>query len=441
MSLPTPAEVWELQDALHAKAKAEPGYRFYALYDKLYREDVLARAWVQCRDNGGACGVDGQSFAEIKSYGEERWLRELTQELRTKTYRPQAVRRVYMPKPDGKRRPLGIPTLKDRVVQTAATLILGPIFEADLQPEQYAYRNNRNAHQAINRVHRLLTQGHWGVVDADLSGYFDSIPHRELMQCVARRVCDKAMLRLIKQWLEMPVEETDERGGKRRSNPGRKTHRGTRQGAPISPLLSNLYMRRFVLGWKTLGWQDRLKAEIVNYADDFVILCRTPAERAREVMEEMMERLKLTVNERKTRTCRIPRDTFDFLGYTFGQCYRARTGQRYIGTRPSRKSVQSLCRQISEMTGRNRLELAPVELTAQINRTLKGWTNYFRGGAVSHAYRAVENHTRFRLRQWLCAKHQYPGRGTGRFPNEYLQGKLGLMRLRGMSFNPLCANA
>lgn len=220
MSLPTLPKVEKLQTALHDKAKRSPGFRFYSLYDKVFRKDVLYVAYRRCLINGGAPGVDGQTFEEIEEYGEARWLDELAEELRTKSYQPSPVKRVWIPKPDGKQRPLGIPTIKDRVIQMAAVLVLEPIFEADLQPEQYAYRSGKSAHGAIRHVHSLLNTGHTEVIDADLSGYFDSIPHGELMKSVARRVSDKQMLHLIKMWLEAPVEETDRRGRTFRTSDG-----------------------------------------------------------------------------------------------------------------------------------------------------------------------------------------------------------------------------
>ena len=265
-NLSTPNSVQKLQAALHAKAKAEPSYRFYALYDKISRADILAHAYALCRSNKGAPGVDGQDFAEVEAHGLERWLGELALTLREATYRPDPIRRVYIPKANGNLRPLGISTLRDRVCMTAARLVLDPIFEADLPPEQYAYRPGRNAQQAAVEVEELLFRGHRDVVDADLADFFGSIPHTELMRSVARRIVDRRVLRLIKMWLECPVEETDDKGHTRRTTEARDTGRGIPQGSPISPLLANLYMRRFVLGWKMLGLEQSLGSRIARSA-------------------------------------------------------------------------------------------------------------------------------------------------------------------------------
>jgi RNA-directed DNA polymerase len=429
MNLATPLSVQKLQKTLHDKAKGSPSFRFYALYDKVYRRDVLAHAYQCCRANGGAAGVDGQSFEDIEEYGVERWLDELAEELKSRTYRPLPVRRVYIPKPDGKQRPLGVPTIRDRTVETAAVLVLEPIFEADLQPEQYAYRRDRSALDAVKHVHKLINTGHGEIVDADLSGYFDSIPHAELLQSVARRVVDGAMLYLIKMWLEAPVEETDEHGRKHRSTRNRDDGRGTPQGAPISPLLSNLYMRRFVLGWKKLGHEKRLRAYIVNYADDLVICCRGNAAEALATMRGIMKKLKLTVNETKTRVCKLPEEKFDFLGYTFGRCYSPQTGRAYLGTVPSKKRVVRICEAISSETGRNKTLLDQQTVVGTLNRMMIGWANYFCLGPVSKAYRAVEQHARKRLRQWLCAKHKVSWPATKQFPEAGLHDVLGLVRL------------
>jgi len=431
MSLQTPGKVRKLQETLHAKAKESPDYRFYALYDKVYRADVLEFAYRRCRLNGGVAGVDGERFEDIEAYGVERWLGELTEDLRKKTYRPQAVLRVWIPKPDGSQRPLGIPTVRDRVVQTAVVLVLEPIFEADLQPEQFAYRPGRSALDAVKAVYALIDTGHAEVVDADLKGYFDEIPHAELMRSVARRVSDGRVLQLLKGWLQAPVEEVDERGRKHRTTPGKDRGRGCPQGAPISPLLANLYMRRFVLGWKVLGHERRLGAEVVNYADDLVICCRrgTGGE-AMSALRHLMRKLKLTVSEAKTRICRVPDESVDFLGYTIGRCYSPRTGRAYLGTRPSRKSVQRVCRQLSELTGRRWSLVDAKYQVARINRLLIGWSNYFCLGPTSQAHRGVDAHAQRRLRQWLRAKHKVRGQGFARFPDRYLYEHLGLVQIK-----------
>ena len=434
-------KVQKLQAALHAKAKESPKFRFYALYDKVYRADVLFTAFWQCRRNDGAPGVDGQTFEQIIDYGVERWLGELAEELRTKRYEPQAVRRVWIPKPDGKRRPLGIPTIRDRVVQTALLLVLEPIFEADLPAEQYAYRAEKSALAAVQEVHRLACYGHSEVVDADLSGYFDSIPHAELMRCVARRVSDKAVLHLVKLWLDAPVEATDERGHTQRTTRNQDESRGTPQGAPLSPLLANLYMRRFVLGWKQLGHESRFRARIVNYADDFVILCRGQADEAMTAMRDMMAKLKLTVNEAKTRLCKLPAESFDFLGYTIGMYWSWKQRRLVLSTRPSKKAVKRLLTKISETTRKNMTLLDVEVVVGRLNRMLTGWANYFCRGPVSNAYRLIDKHAEERLRQWLGGKHKHSGLRHDLYPNEYLHGVLGLVQLTARPRNVPCAKA
>lgn len=439
----------KLQASLHAKAKREPGFRFYALYDKVYREDVLQEAWKRCRANGGAPGVDEQTFADIEAYGVETWLGEVAEELRTKQYEPRPVRRVMIPKESGGERPLGIPVIKDRVVQTALLLVLNPIFEADLPDEQYGSRRGRSNLDAVQQVHKSIEAGYREVVDADLSSFFDTCilrgagntAHAELMQCVARRISDKGVLHLVKLWLVAPVEEQDERGRVQRTTRNKDTGRGTPQGSPISPLLSNLYMRRFVLGWKKLGHEQRFQTRIVNYADDFVILCRRGADRALIAMQDMMQRLKLTVNETKTRVCKVGTGSFDFLGYTFGRRHSRRTGGAYWDARPSKRRVQRVCREVSDLVGRLPPFVEPAEVIQRVNRLLRGWSNYFSYGTTSPAYRAVHSHTIGRVRSWLQHKFDVRGRGCGRFPDKHLVETLGLFNLAAKRGSFSCAKA
>src|SRR6266516_6321935 len=342
MSLTTPEKIRTLQRKLYRKAKAEPAFRFYLLYDKIHREDILRHAYELARANAGAAGVDGMTFARIETLGLEAWLAGLRKDLVSKTYRPDPVRRVSIPKADGAgERLLGIPTIRDRVVQTAAKLVLEPIFEADFEDNAYGYRPGRGAVDAVKEVHRLICRGHTDVVDADLSKYFDSIPHCELLKSVARRIVDRHVLRLIKLWLKAPIEEQDGEGTRRMSG-GKSNARGTPQGGVASPLLANIYMNRFLKHWRLTGRGDAFRARVVVYADDFVILSRGHAAEALAWTKTVMTRLGLALNEQKTSLKNARQERFDFLGYSFGPHWYKANGQWYLGTSPSKKSVQRL---------------------------------------------------------------------------------------------------
>lgn len=428
-SLEKPDKVRELQIKLYRKAKSEPDFRFYLLYDKVYRADILLRAWTLAKANKGAPGVDGKSFEDIESEGVTEWLDGLGKELHDKTYKPQPVRRVMIPKPGGGERALGIPTIRDRVAQTAAKLILEPIFEADLEPNAYGYRPKRSAQDAVEKVDELLHQGYTDIVDADLSKYFDTIPHSELMQCVARRIVDKHMLHLVKMWLKVPVEERDE-AGKKRLTGGKDNDRGTPQGGVISPLLANLYMNRMLKGWKQTGRGEQFRARIVNYADDFVILSRGKAKEALEWTRGVLGRLGLTLNEKKTSIRDARRERFDFLGYTFGPHYSGRTGREYLGRSPSKKSVQRIKEKVGDiLKPRN---VGPWDgVRDQLNQTLRGWKAYFGLGSTSKAYEVIDAHVEERVRHFLRRRHKVQSQSTRQFSMKRIFGELGVFRLRG----------
>jgi len=427
MSLETPEKIRTLQRKLYCKAKAEPDYRFYLLYDKVHREDILSHAYRLARANAGAPGVDGMTFARIEAEGLDAWLASLREELASKTYRPAPVRRVMIPKPGGGERPLGIPTIRDRVVQTAAKLVLEPIFEADFSDDAYGYRPGRSATDAIKEVHRHLCRGYTEVVDADLSKYFDTIPHADLLKSVARRISDRHILWLIKLWLKAPVEERDD-DGTRRISGGRDSTRGTPQGGVASPLLANIYMNRFLKYWRLTGRGEAFRAHIINYADDFVILSRQRAVEALAWTKAVMSKLGLTINEVKTSLKDAQTERFDFLGYTFGpHCYK-KTGSRYLGASPSEKSVKRIKTKISDILVPGNMKPWP-EVRDQLNSLLRGWSAYFCHGSRSKAYQAVDRHVLDCVRHFLCRRHKVPGRGTHQFPFRKIFGELGVRPL------------
>jgi RNA-directed DNA polymerase len=427
MSLATPSKIRELQIKLYRKAKNEPGYRFYMLYDKIYREDILAHAYALARANQGAPGVDGQTFEQIESTGQEKWLAGIRQELRNKTYQPQPVRRVIIPKPGGGERPLGIPTIRDRVVQTAAKIVLEPIFEADLEPSAYGYRPKRSAQDAIRKVHKLICEGYTDVVDADLSKYFDTIPHCELLQCVARRIVDREVLRLIKMWLQAPVEERDE-NGKRRLTGGKDRHCGTPQGGVASPMLANLYMNRLLKGWRNTKRGEQFDAHIVNYADDFVILSRGKAAEALNWTRQVVTQMGVTLNEAKTSIKQARQESFNFLGYTFGPHRYKKDGHWYLGASPSKKAVARIKEKVGQL-------LVPSntgtweEARNRLNQILRGWSAYFSYGTRAAAYQAVDHNVYESVRHFLRRRHQVPSRGTNRFSIKAVFGELGVLQL------------
>ncbi len=428
MSLAPPPKLQRLQEALGTKAKQEPAYRFYLLYDKGYRGDVLAHAYALSQQHQGAPGVDGVTFADIEAAGVEGWLAAGQEALRTQTYRPQPVRRMLIEKEGGGERPLGIPTIRDRVVQTAVLLILQPIFEADLEPMAYGYRPGRTAREAVQAVHRALCQGHAQVVDADVSKYFDTIPHAALMQSLARRIADRKLLRLLKMWLKVPVAEATPGGGWRFTG-GKRSTRGTPQGGVVSPLLANLYMNRYLKAFRRAGLDRRYGARLVNYADDFVVLCRQGATEVLAQTRRWLTQMGLTLNERKTRVCDGRQEPFTFLGYTFGPMRYRKDGHWYLGAAPAKKAVRRI-------KGRIRQILRPSnqapwdEVVADLNSVLRGWAHYFSYGTRLMAYRAVDHYVYERVRHFLRRRHKVPSRGTQRFPAEQVFGELGVFRLR-----------
>lgn len=408
----TECKVHRLRTKLADKAKREPKFQFYCLYGHIQRLDVLRIAWEQVKKNGGCAGIDNVS---IKSFDSEEkvqnFLISLQQELKNKTYRPMALKRVMIPKPNGKLRPLGIPTVKDRVVQAATRLILEPIFEADFHDCSYGFRPNRSAHQALHHIRSALETGKTSVYDADLKGYFDSIPHNKLMACIKMRVVDKSVLNLIKMWLKAPVvEETDKGRGPKITYP----KKGTPQGGVISPLLANIYLHWFdEMFHRETGPAKLADAILVRYADDFVILAKYQCNKLKQFIEEKIENwLGLEINREKTKIVNIQKgEKLNFLGYTF-MYKKSPKGLSYpmLCMEPSKEAVEKARETINQILGTNKGMIPVKDLIIQVNRFLQGWSSYFSIGYTRIGMRSINRHARDRLTKHLRRRSQRPYR-------------------------------
>ena len=431
--LTTPEKIRTLQRKLYCKAKQEPAYRFHALYDKVYRADILSHAYSLVRANKGSAGIDGRTFEAIESAeGVTAFLAELEEALRSKTYKPDPVKRVTIPKSDGGQRPLGIPTIRDRVAQMAAKLVIEPIFEADFCETSYGFRPKKSAHDAVNDVTYALNTGHTEVIDADLSKYFDTIPHSKLMAVVAERICDGAILHLIQMWLKAPIIEVDKDGTKRNIGGGKGNRQGTPQGGVISPLLANLYLHILDRIWERGNLQQRLGARIVRYADDIVILCRrAKTDKAMAVLRHVLERLGLTLNESKTKRVNAFEGKFDFLGFTIWMGTSRKTGNYYPHVQPSKKSLQVIKDRVTDLTKRSRTVKPLQGMVKEVNATVRGWVGYFHHGNCSKVLEHVRGHVEERLRTQLRKRHKIKDRrkGFALYPNRVLYRQYGLFKV------------
>jgi RNA-directed DNA polymerase len=432
MSLTTPDVIRTLQRKLYTKAKQEPAYRFYALYDKVWRADILMFAYRLVRANKGSPGVDGMDFEDIEQKtGIDTFLLELAQDLKDKTYHPSSVRRVMIPKADGSLRPLGIPTIRDRVAQMAVKLVIEPIFEADFCQNSYGFRPKKSAHDAVDEIADALYQGYTKVIDADLSKYFDSIPHDKLLAVVAERIVDSAILHVIKLWLKAPVIGEDEDCTRKNVGGGKANSKGTPQGGVISPLLSNCYLHLLDRIWEKHQLRWKLKARIVRYADDFVVLCAGAVDAPLDAVRHVLDRLDLTLNETKTRIVDARQESFNFLGFAIRVSKGLKTGKSYPHVCPAPKSLAKIKDRITQLTARERAPIPLEDIVGSMNATLRGWANYFHYRNSNSVLEKVKTHAEERLRTHLMKRHKVKDRGIGqgRFPSQQLYAKYGLYKV------------
>jgi group II intron reverse transcriptase/maturase len=422
--LKTPEKIRELQRKLYRKAKQEKEYRFYLLHDKIYRMDILSHAYRLVRANRGAPGIDGETFDSIEERegGVEKYLEKIAGELKRKDYKPQAVRRVYIPKAAGGKRPLGIPVIRDRIVQIAVKIVIESIFEADFQDNSYGFRPKRNAHQAVEDVNNHLLEGKTEVIDADISKYFDTIPHDKLMQLVAKRIVDKHILKLIKIWLRAPIVEEREDGKKEY----KRNDKGTPQGGVISPLLANIYLNVLDTLWVVKKVEERLGARLIRYADDCVILCRGNTDRILKGVRRVFDSLGLKLNEEKTHVVDARRENFNFLGFSIGMRRGRKTGKMYPHTEPSKKALKHVRSAIKQLTT-ERYSATPTEgVIRRVNEVARGWVGYFRFGNCTKAMSYLRYYLGYRMRIYIRRKHHYHSLGYKSYPDRYYYDSLGL---------------
>jgi len=420
-----------LQRKLYLKAKHQSTYRFYSLYDKVYRSDVLQHAYDLVKKNRGSPGIDGETFASIEAeIGRQAYLQQIQETLKAKTYRATAVKRVDIPKSNRETRPLGIPCIKDRIVQMAVKLVIEPIFDAGFSDHSYGFRPKRSAHQAMDDIKDGLLKGYIHVIDADLSKYFDTIPHDKLLMTVAERVADSGILSLLKQWLKVKIIKVD--GGKATIiGGGKRARTGTPQGGVISPLLANIYLNILDQIWDRNQLAEKYKAKMIRYADDLVILCARDTEKPYAILQHVLSKLELKLNEDKTQICHAQEEKFGFLGFSISLAKGKQTGKYFPLAEPSDKAIKSIKQKIKFYTRRD-MNPVPIDIIVdKLNQTARGWGNYFHYGHGHHKMKKIKYYMEERLRLHLRYRHKLRNRGAAyrRFPRRYIYDHLGLYKL------------